>query len=120
MPSIWQEPFGMVVLEAMACGTPVVGFNQGGVSEIVKVGQSGWLADYMPEKKINKNGKKVDQGWDQLKLDQNFQENVSRLTDNVKKIKTIDRANCRNYLEQNFSLEKMCQEYEEVYQKLVE
>ena len=118
MPSIWQEPFGMVVLEAMACGTPVVGFNQGGVSEIVKVGQSGWLADYMPEKKINKNGKKVDQSWAQLKLDQNFQENVSRLVDNVKKIKTIDRTNCRKYLEDNFSLEKMYQGYEEVYQKL--
>lgn len=120
MPSIWQEPFGLVSLEAMACGTPVVGFNQGGVSEIIEAGQSGWLADYLPEKKIYKNGKNVDQSWDQLKLDQDFQENVSKLSDSIKEVDTIDRSDCRKYVEENFSIEKMCQGYEQIYQKLAE
>jgi len=115
MPSTWQEPFGMVMLEAMACGTPVVGFSQGAVKEVVKSGHSGWLADYLPEDKTLKKGKQVSKTRDQLKLEQNFQQNVSNLADNVKKLDIIKRINCRQYFEDNFTDEQMCQNYQRIY-----
>ncbi|MDD3287502.1 MAG: glycosyltransferase family 4 protein [Alphaproteobacteria bacterium] len=42
-PISWDEPFGLVMIEAMACGTPVIGFNRGAVAEIVRDGQSGFV-----------------------------------------------------------------------------
>jgi len=43
MPVEWEEPFGMVMIEALACGTPVIGFARGGVPEVVRDGITGWL-----------------------------------------------------------------------------
>jgi glycosyltransferase involved in cell wall biosynthesis len=43
MPVEWEEPFGIVMAEALACGTPVVGFPRGGVREVVRDGHNGWL-----------------------------------------------------------------------------
>src|SRR5207249_6377166 len=42
-PIQWDEPFGLVLIEAMACGTPVLAFDGGSVSEIVRDGVSGWV-----------------------------------------------------------------------------
>jgi starch synthase len=44
-PSVWQEPFGMVLIESMACGTPVVAFRVGGIPEIIQDGRNGILLD---------------------------------------------------------------------------
>ncbi|RYG36105.1 MAG: glycosyltransferase family 4 protein [Chitinophagaceae bacterium] len=44
MPITWNEPFGIVMAEAMACGTPVLGFNRGSVPEVVEVGRSGFIS----------------------------------------------------------------------------
>jgi glycosyltransferase involved in cell wall biosynthesis len=43
VPSIWHEPFGRIVIEAYACGTPVLATRMGGLSEIIKDGVTGWL-----------------------------------------------------------------------------
>lgn len=45
MPIAWNEPFGIVMAEAMACGTPVIGFNQGAVPEVIKNGLNGYRCD---------------------------------------------------------------------------
>jgi len=57
-PVKWEEPFGLTMIEAMACGTPVIAFNRGSVREIVQDGRTGFMVDDMNEmvravKKIN-------------------------------------------------------------------
>lgn len=82
-PILWEEPFGLVLIEAMACGTPVIAFNHGAISEVVNNGQTGYVV-----------------------------ENHNQMVDAVKKIDLIDRNNCRKYIEENFTIEKMVDEYE--------
>ncbi len=93
-PIQWEEPFGLVMIEAMACGTPVIAFNRGSVPEIVKDGVTGFVVD--PAK------------------------GVAGLVEAIKKIDTIDRAACRKHVENNFSVAKMVEGYEKVYQKVLE
>lgn len=89
----WAEPFGLVMAEAMACGTPVIGFDRGSVAELVIDGKTGFVVD--PEK------------------------GVEGLAEAVKRIDEIDRRACREHVENNFSIEKMVEGYEQVYQKLL-
>jgi glycosyltransferase involved in cell wall biosynthesis len=49
MPVLWEEPFGLVMIEAMACGTPVVGLRRGGVPEVVADGETGFVVDTAAE-----------------------------------------------------------------------
>jgi len=49
MPIEWEEPFGIVMAEAMACGTPVIGFNRGSVPEVVDDGTTGFVCDTVDE-----------------------------------------------------------------------
>jgi glycosyltransferase involved in cell wall biosynthesis len=49
MPVLWEEPFGLVMIEAMACGTPVIGFRRGGVPEVVANGETGFVVDTVAE-----------------------------------------------------------------------
>jgi glycosyltransferase involved in cell wall biosynthesis len=49
MPVSWEEPFGLVMIEAMACGTPVIGFRRGGVPEVVTDGETGFVVDTAAE-----------------------------------------------------------------------
>jgi glycosyltransferase involved in cell wall biosynthesis len=48
-PIEWDEPFGLVMIEAMACGTPVLAFDRGSVPEVVRSGQSGWVCGDVDE-----------------------------------------------------------------------
>ena len=89
-PINWEEPFGLVMIEAMACGTPVVAFNHGAVSEVVKNGLTGYVVD-----------------------------NHSQMVEAVKKIDAIDRAACRKHVQDNFSVSKMIDGYEKTLQKLM-
>lgn len=92
-PIQWEEPFGLVMVEAMACGTPVIAYNRGSVPEIVKDGVTGFVVP--PEK------------------------GVAGLVEAIKKIDTIDRAACRKHVEENFSVQKMVEGYENVYKKVL-
>ena len=92
-PIQWEEPFGMVMIEAMACGTPVIAYNRGSVSEIVQDGITGFVVE--PEK------------------------GVAGLVEAIKKIDQIDRAACRKHVEEKFTVEKMVEGYEKVYEKIL-
>jgi glycosyltransferase involved in cell wall biosynthesis len=87
-PIDWPEPFGLVMLEAMACGTPVIARPCGSVPEVVRPGVSGFIADSVPE-----------------------------LVDAVKRIDTIDRQRCRRDFEERFSVAHMVDGYEALYRR---
>ena len=90
-PILWEEPFGLVMIEAMSCGTPVVAFNRGAVSEVVKSGLTGYVVD-----------------------------NHSQMVEAVRKIDSISRADCRKHVEENFTVGKMVDEYESALEMLVD
>ncbi len=88
----WYEPFGLTMPESMSCGTPVIGFDRGAVSELVVNGKTGFVV-------------KPKQGITGLKM----------ALKNIDKIKPMD---CRKHVEKNFSLEKMVQNYEQTYKEI--
>jgi len=88
-PIDWPEPFGIAMIEALACGTPVVARPCGSVPEIVRDGEVGFLA-----------------------------ETVEQLAAAVKRIDVIDRARCRRYAEERFSVVAMTDRYEAVYRQV--
>lgn len=90
-PISWHEPFGMVMVEAMTTGTPVIAFNFGSVPEIVINGVTGFVV-----------------------------ENIGEMIEKVKEIGKIDRGKCRKHVEDNFTVEKMVKGYEEVYEKILD
>ena len=118
MPSTWQEPFGMVMIEALACGTPVIGFDRGSIPEIVASGKTGWTASYLPEKKNIKNGREVSKSPSELRKDRNFAKNLTALVEAVKKRDQLSRQDCRDEFERRFSLARMAADYELIYQQL--
>jgi glycosyltransferase involved in cell wall biosynthesis len=87
-PIDWPEPFGLVMLEAMACGTPVIARPCGSVPEIVEDGRTGFLGD-----------------------------SVDDLVEAVKRIDTIERAECRRHVERRFSITRMVDDYETLYRR---
>lgn len=89
VPAQWEEPFGLTMIEAMACGTPVIGFNKAAIPEIVVDGKTGFVV-----------------------------EDIRRMVSAIKKIDQINRIDCRQRVEKNFSVEKMVDEYEKVYRKV--
>lgn len=91
-PIYWQEPFGMVMVESMACGTPVISFNKGAAPEVIVHSKTGYIV-----------------------------ENNSEMIDAMKKIdqNKISRLDCRTHVEQNFTSETSAQSYLEVYQKTI-
>lgn len=90
MPVRWDEPLGLVLLEAMACGTPVLAFNRGGISEIVVNKKTGFLLD-----------------------------TVDEMVEAVSKVSQIDPLECRRHIEQHFSSRAMALEYLKLYEELL-
>jgi glycosyltransferase involved in cell wall biosynthesis len=88
-PIDWPEPFGLVMIEAMACGTPVVARPCGSVPEVVVHGRTGFLASTLVE-----------------------------MAEAVKRLDEIDRAECRRHVEQRFSVGRMAEDYERIYRRL--
>jgi len=86
----WREPFGLTMIEAMACGTPVIAFRWAAAPEIVVNGKTGFLVD-----------------------------SVEEMAEAIKKIDQIDRGECRRHIEKNFTIKKMVDEYEKVYYKVI-
>lgn len=90
-PIDWPEPFGLVLIESLACGTPVVARPCGSVPEIIEEGVNGLLA------------------WE-----------LDGLVEAVKRVERIDRRACRRTAEQRFSAERMASQYLELYLKAIE
>jgi glycosyltransferase involved in cell wall biosynthesis len=90
MPVQWDEPFGIVMAEALACGTPVIGLRRGAVPEVVDDGVTGFVCDTCDE--------------------------MARA---VEKLSLIDRAQCRQAMEKRFSDRAMVDAYEQLYRALL-
>lgn len=91
MPTLWNDPCPMVPIEAMASGTPVIGLNNGAMPFIVKNNKTGFIA-----------------------------KNLGEMKKAIFKIDKINRLECRLYVKKYFSVERMVDEYEKVYQKVIE
>ncbi len=119
IPSTWQEPFGMVMIEAMACGTPVIGFDQGSIPEIVGSGETGFVVEYQPEGRVEKNGHQVSKGAEELREDDAFRENLTKLVEAINKLDQIKSQDCRHTFKKRFTTKQMRAGYERVYRTLI-
>jgi glycosyltransferase involved in cell wall biosynthesis len=88
-PIDWPEPFGLVMIEAMACGTPVIAFRRGSVPEVIKEGISGFVVDTMEQAVMA-----------------------------VQRLGGLDRRRVRAEFEQRFTVESMTREYTKIYREL--
>jgi glycosyltransferase involved in cell wall biosynthesis len=92
-PIGWEEPFGLVMAEALSVGTPVVAYNRGAVAEIVEEGKVGFVVD--PSSGID---------------------GFARALQNIG---TIDRSRCRLHAVEHFSKARMADQYEAIYEKVL-
>jgi glycosyltransferase involved in cell wall biosynthesis len=91
MPITWEEPFGLVLAEAQACGTPVIVFNRGAAAEIVQDGVTGFVVD-----------------------------SVDEMVAAVGRVNEIDLRACRRHVETHFDVHVMASGYLRVYQSILE
>ncbi len=89
-PIEWEEPFGLIMTEAMATGTPVIAYRRGSVPEVIKDSKTGFVVN-----------------------------NIDEMIQAMKKIGQIDRIACRQRVEKYFTYQKMVDEYEKLYYKLI-
>jgi glycosyltransferase involved in cell wall biosynthesis len=90
-PIDWDEPFGLVMIEALACGTPVIGWRRGSIPEIVEHGVTGFVV-----------------------------EDTDAAVEAVRRLGEIDRARCRTAFEQRFRASRMVRQYVEAYERAIE
>jgi glycosyltransferase involved in cell wall biosynthesis len=90
-PIDWPEPFGLVMIEAMACGTPIVAYRHGSVPEIMEEGVTGFIVDGLDA--------------------------AVQATD---RIAGVSRKRCRRWFEQHFSATRMAEDYLAIYQSLID
>lgn len=89
-PIYFAEPFGLSVVESMACGTPVVAFNKGSMPELIDSGENGFIV-----------------------------ETVEEAVEALAKIPQISRQACRNTVEEKFCVDRMVEDYIKVYQQII-
>jgi glycosyltransferase involved in cell wall biosynthesis len=89
-PINFEEPFGLSVVEAMACGTPVIAFNRGSMPEVIDDGGTGFLVS-----------------------------SVEEAVSAVARIGSISREKCRRWVEDRFGADRMVEEYLQVYEKII-
>jgi len=91
-PVLWEEPFGLVMIEAMACGTPVVAYKNGAIPEVIVDRKTGFVIKSNTEEEM---------------------------IEAVKKIDMIKREDCRKHVLENFTVEKMVKNYEAALKKIL-
>jgi len=89
-PLRWEEPFGLTFIESMACGTPVIAFDRGSAREVINDGKTGLVV-----------------------------KNIEEMIEAIKKIDQIKREDCRKWVEEKFTVERMVSEYEKIFYKIV-
>jgi glycosyltransferase involved in cell wall biosynthesis len=90
-PIDWPEPFGLVMIEAMACGTPVIAFRRGSVPEVLEHGASGFIVD-----------------------------TLEQAVAAVGRLASLDRGKVRAAFERRFTVERMARDYVEIYRALTD
>ncbi|MFH1753870.1 MAG: glycosyltransferase family 4 protein [Candidatus Omnitrophota bacterium] len=86
----WEQPFSILMIEALACGTPIVAFRRGAASEIIEDGKTGFVVD-----------------------------NEEEMVEAIKKVDTIKPKDCRKRAEEYFSRERMAKKYLDIYKKIL-
>jgi glycosyltransferase involved in cell wall biosynthesis len=89
-PIDWPEPFGLVMIEALACGTPVIAFRGGSVEEVIDDGTTGFVVD-----------------------------SIEEATRAIERLDEISRETCRNIFESRFSASRMVADYMKIYARLL-
>ncbi|HEX6991188.1 MAG TPA: glycosyltransferase family 4 protein [Gemmatimonadales bacterium] len=89
-PIDWPEPFGLVMIEAMACGTPVIAYSNGSVPEVMEHRRTGFIVDTLEE-----------------------------AIEAVRRVPELSRQRCREIFEERFTAERMAREYVRVYERLI-
>lgn len=89
-PITWPEPFGLFMVEAMACGTPVVAFSRGAAPEVVHHGVTGYVV-----------------------------ETLDQMADAVQRVHTIDPRHCREHVERHFDVPRMVDDYLAAYERIL-
>jgi len=89
-PIRWNEPFGMVMIEAMACGTPVIAFREGAAPEVVRDGETGFLVD-----------------------------DEADMARAIARVDELDRRVCRAAVEGYFSTDRMVAEHIELFEEIL-
>jgi glycosyltransferase involved in cell wall biosynthesis len=88
--SQWEEPFGLVMTESMACGTPVIALRRGAAPEVILDGETGFLCD-------DEDG----------------------MVEAVERLQSLDPRACRRHIEESFSVEQMALGYLDVYTRVL-
>lgn len=91
MPIRWDEPFGLVIIESMACGTPVVAYNRGAIPEIILDKKTGYIVE---------------------------PDNFEKFLEATLKLNKINPYDCRNHVEKNFDVSRQAKEYIEIFKKI--
>ncbi len=86
----FDEPFGLSLIESMACGTPVIAFDRGSMAEIIRDGETGYIV-----------------------------EDIEHAVNAVASVQSIDRSACRKDVEQRFSHTRMARDYVDAYEKIL-
>ena len=86
----FDEPFGLSLVEAMACGTPVIAFGRGSIPEIIMDGETGYIV-----------------------------EDIEQAVQAVAAVRTLERSACREDVEQRFSRTRMVNDYVRVYREIL-
>ena len=89
-PIDWPEPFGLAMIEAMACGTPVIAYRSGAVPEVMEQGHTGFIV-----------------------------EGLEDAVEAVRRVPELSRKRCREVFEQRFTSTRMAQDYVRVYERLI-
>lgn len=89
-PILWEEPFGLVMTEAQATGTPVIAFGNGAAPEVISEGKTGFIVN-----------------------------NIDQMVARIKRVSSLDRRDARSWIEDNFTTDKMIKDYEAVYEKII-
>jgi glycosyltransferase involved in cell wall biosynthesis len=90
LPIQWEEPFGLVMIEAMACGTPVIAYPRGAAPELIVHGETGFLVA-----------------------------DVDGMVDAVRRLSDIDPARCRAWVEERFDTSRMVDDYLDAYTRIL-